>query len=313
MKKIKAGDLVWHVSSSTGSLRPAILVRHAPGRGNKSVINVFENGKNEFEEKVPYNEVAIWTMEPSSIVFEDKKILVAANAAVKKSGKKSMMNVIVKLKKCRVSNEGEGAETSEDFYDPTVQSKIDKSKKDFLNSLDSDEDEGSDADNDKENSGENENENSGEFTKKWKPVVGKNRKPLAPVVAQKKEKLSEIELIRQRNIAQRNEMLKKMKAAAMAAKGPQKVKRPQKVKKSRSYKHNPDIRRKQPKREYGTRSKAPKIENVSHFHSLPLCFVNIITYSRRPWTRTTSALMRKIGSQSEGLEIQMRISLCQKM
>ena len=47
MKKIKAGDLVWHVSSSTGSLRPAILVRHAPGRGNKSVINVFENGKNE--------------------------------------------------------------------------------------------------------------------------------------------------------------------------------------------------------------------------------------------------------------------------
>ena len=41
---------------------------------------------------------------------------------------------------------------------------------------------------------------------------------------------------------------------------------------------NPDIRRKQPKREYGTRSKAPKIENVSHFHSLPLCFVNIITY-----------------------------------
>ena len=93
-------------------------------------------------------------------------------------------------------------------------------------------------------------------------------------MAQKKEKLSEIELIRQRNIAQRNEMLKKMKAAAMAAKGPQKVKRPQKVKKSRS----PDIRRKQPKREYGTRSKAPKIENVSHFHSLPLCFINIITY-----------------------------------
>ena len=109
MKKIKAGDLVWHVSSSTGSLRPAILVRHAPGRGNKSVINVFENGKNEFEEKVPYNEIAIWTMEPSSIVFENKKILVAANAAVKKSEKKSinknaLMNLIVKLEKCQVSN-----------------------------------------------------------------------------------------------------------------------------------------------------------------------------------------------------------------
>ena len=35
-------------------------------------------------------------------------------------------------------NEG----NAEDFYDPKVQSKIDKSKTDFMNSLDSDEDEG---------------------------------------------------------------------------------------------------------------------------------------------------------------------------
>ena len=41
-------------------------------------------------------------------------------------------------------NEGNAAETAEDFYDPKVQSKIDKSKMDFMNSFDSDEDEGSD-------------------------------------------------------------------------------------------------------------------------------------------------------------------------
>ena len=35
-----------------------------------------------------------------------------------------------------------GVETSENFYDPMVQSKIDKSKKDFMNSLDSDDDDG---------------------------------------------------------------------------------------------------------------------------------------------------------------------------
>ena len=109
MKEIKAGDLIWHVSPSTGFLRPAILVRHALGRGKNIVIKVFENGKKESEEKVPYDEIAIWTMEPSSIVFENKKILVAANAAVKKSEKKSinknaLMNIIVKLEKCQVSN-----------------------------------------------------------------------------------------------------------------------------------------------------------------------------------------------------------------
>ena len=171
----------------------------------------------------------------------------------------------------------EGAETSEDLYDPMVQSKIDKSKKDFMNSLDSDEedegdsDEGSDymADSDKENSGGNEKENNPEMAaKKWKPVVGKNRKPLKPVVAVK-SKLSEIELIRQRNIDQRAEMLKQMKAAALAARGPQPAKKP------RSYKHSTEIRRKQPKREYGTRSKAPKLEklgqnDVSNFHEKSL-------------------------------------------
>ena len=37
---------------------------------------------------------------------------------------------------------GSAAEPSENFYDPMVQSKIDKSKKDFMNSLDSDDDDG---------------------------------------------------------------------------------------------------------------------------------------------------------------------------
>ena len=103
------------------------------------------------------------------------------------------------------------------------------------------------------------------MAKKWKPLVGKGgkgRKPLAEKVFQKQEKLSEIELIRQRNIDQRTEMLKAMKAAALAA-------NPPKAKKPRTYKHNPEMRRKQPKREYGTRSKAPKLElpeDVSHFH-----------------------------------------------
>ena len=94
------------------------------------------------------------------------------------------------------------------------------------------------------------------MAKKWKPLVGKGgkgRKPLAEKVFQKQEKLSEIELIRQRNIDQRTEMLKAMKAAALAA-------NPPKAKKPRTYKHNPEMRRKQPKREYGTRSKAPKLE-----------------------------------------------------
>ena len=82
------------------------MVRHAAGRGNKSVINVFEqNGKKESEEKVPYDELAIWTMEPSAIDFGNKKIHVAAKAAVKKSEKKTaLMNLIVKLEKCRVSD-----------------------------------------------------------------------------------------------------------------------------------------------------------------------------------------------------------------
>ena len=118
---------------------------------------------------------------------------------------------------------------------------------------------------DKEN--ENEKENNPEMAaKKWKPVVGKGRKPLAEKVIQTQvcSKMSEIEIIRQRNIDQRTEMLKQMKAAALAARGPQKAKKP------RSYnKQNSDIRRKQPKREYGTRSKAPKLElpeDVSHFH-----------------------------------------------
>ena len=44
------------------------------------------------------------------------------------------------------------AETSEDVYDPNVQTKIDKSKKDFMNSLDSDEDEDEDKDEDDEGS-----------------------------------------------------------------------------------------------------------------------------------------------------------------
>ena len=86
------------------------------------------------------------------------------------------------------------------------------------------------------------------MAKKWKPLVGKGgkgRKPLAEKVFQKQEKLSEIELIRQRNIDQRTEMLKAMKAAALAA-------NPPKAKKPRTYKHNPDMQRKQPKREYGT-------------------------------------------------------------
>ena len=106
-KEIKAGDLVWHVNPSEGSLRPAILVRHAPGQGNKTVINVFENGKKESEEKVPYDELAIWTMEPSSIEFGNKKIHMAAKAAVKKSNKKknnTLMNLIVKLEQCQVSS-----------------------------------------------------------------------------------------------------------------------------------------------------------------------------------------------------------------
>ena len=103
------------------------------------------------------------------------------------------------------------------------------------------------------------------MSKKWKPLVGKGgkgRKPLAEKVFQKREKLSEIEKIRQRNIDQRTEMLKAMKAAALAA-------NPPKAKKPRVYKHNPEMWRKQPKREYGTRSKAPKLEvpeGVSHFH-----------------------------------------------
>ena len=48
-------------------------------------------------------------------------------------------------------------------------------------------------------------------------------------------------------------MLKAMKAAALSA-------NPPKAKKPRVYKHNPAVRRKQPKREYGTRSKAQKLE-----------------------------------------------------
>ena len=317
MKKvIKAGDLVWHVHPSEGSLRPAILAKHAPSQGNKTLINVFENGEKESEEIVPYHELAIWTIEPSSIEFSNKKIHEAAKAAVKKSNKKinnALMNLFVKLEHCQVSGttpsqtveeddeeylvekviekritakgnieylikwegydekenswepiENLGCEdliqeyeaTSQDVYDPYVQAKIDKSKKDFMNSLDSDEDknnEGSDyaADSDQENSGEKGKENNPKMAKKWKPLIGKGRKGRKSYVEQ--EKLSEIEVIRQRNIDQRTEMLKAMKAAALAA-------NPPKAKKPRVYKHNPDIRRKQPKREYGTRSKTQKLE-----------------------------------------------------
>ena len=216
MKKvIKAGDLVWHVHPSEGSLRPAILAKHAPSQGNKTLINVFENGEKESEEIVPYHELAIWTIEPSSIEFSNKKIHEAAKAAVKKWNKKinnALMNLFVKLEHCQVSGttpsqtveeddeeylvekviekritakgnieyliKWEGydekenswepienlgcedliqeyeaaAETSEDIYDPNVQTKIDKSKKDFMNSLDSDEDEDEDKDEDDEGS-----------------------------------------------------------------------------------------------------------------------------------------------------------------
>ena len=315
-KEIKAGDLVWHVNPSKGSLRPAILVQHAPGPGNKTVINVFENGKKESEEEVPYDELAIWTMEPSSIEFSNKKIHEAAIAAVKKSNKKknnALMNLFVKLEHCQVSSttprqiveendeeylvekviekrltakgkieylikwEGYDEEdntwepkenlrcedliqeyeaTSQDIYDPNVQAKIDKSKKDFMNSLDSDEDEnnkGNDyaANSDQENSGEKGKENNPKMAKKWKPLVGKGGKGRKSLAEQ--EKLSEIEIIRQRNIDQRTEMIKAMKAAALAA-------NPPKAKKPRVYKHNPNIRRKRPKREYETRSKAQKLE-----------------------------------------------------
>ena len=133
-KKIKAGDLVWHVNPSEGSLRPAILVRHAPGQGNKTVINVFENGKKESEEKVPYDELAIWTMEPSSIEFDNKKIHLAAKAAVKKSNKKknnALMNLIVKLEQCQVSSTTPSHIVEEEdeeiiFKQPAVETKIPK-------------------------------------------------------------------------------------------------------------------------------------------------------------------------------------------
>ena len=132
-KEIKAGDLVWHVNPSEGSLRPAILVRHAPGRGNKMVINVFENGTKESEEKVPYDELAIWTMEPSSIEFGNKRIHVAAKAAVKKSNKKknnALMNLIVKLEQCQVSSTTPSHIPEDDeeiiFKQPAVETKIPK-------------------------------------------------------------------------------------------------------------------------------------------------------------------------------------------
>ena len=132
-KEIKAGDLVWHVNPSKGSLRPAILVQHAPGPGNKTVINVFENGKKESEEEVPYNELAIWTMEPSSIEFSNKKIHEAAIAAVKKSNKKknnALMNLIVKLEQCQVSSTTPSHIVEDDeeiiFKQPAVETKTPK-------------------------------------------------------------------------------------------------------------------------------------------------------------------------------------------
>ena len=132
-KEIKAGDLVWHVNPSKGSLRPAILVQHAPGPGNKTVINVFENGKKESEEEVPYDELAIWTMEPSSIEFDNKKIHLAAKAAVKKSNKKknnALMNLIVKLEQCQVSSTTPSHIVEDDeeiiFKRPAVETKTPK-------------------------------------------------------------------------------------------------------------------------------------------------------------------------------------------
>ena len=130
---IKAGDLVWHVHPSEGSLRPAILAKHAPSQGNKTLINVFENGEKESEEIVPYHELAIWTIEPSSIEFSNKKIHEAAKAAVKKSNKKknnALMNLIVKLEQCQVSSTTPSHIVEDDdeiiFKRPAVETKTPK-------------------------------------------------------------------------------------------------------------------------------------------------------------------------------------------
>jgi len=115
----------------------------------------------------------------------------------------------------------------------------------FLKSLDSDEDgDDEEGDSDKENS-----------TPKWKPITGKNRRPLAPVVC-KKPQLSEYEMIREKNIAeQRLLFLQHMKSLSSAA-----VARPPQDKRPRKQRSMDTMGRKRPRKEYSTRSKTGQFE-----------------------------------------------------